>query len=387
MMRNPTSAAVMSMILLLQLAACSQRTDEVHSDAGAIADNAAAQASGDEKVVNVYNWVDYIDPALLEQFTAETGIKVNYDVYDSNEMLETKLMAGSSGYDVVVPSASFIERQIKAGVFRKLDRARIPNWSNLDPDVMQQLARHDPGNEHAVIYMWGTDGIGFNEDKVKAVMPDAPVDSWALIFDPQIASRFSQCGISVLDGPTDLVPLVLAYLGLDPLSESKADLDRAEATLMSIRPYIRMIDSTLYTDALAHGEICIALGWNGNILQARDRAAETGQSHVIKYSIPREGTIIWFDTLAIPNDAPHPDNAHAFIDFLQRPGVAAANSNFINYANGNAASYALIDEAVRTDPGIYPTAEITAKLFPDLAESEEYSRLLNRSWTRFVTGQ
>ena len=365
------------MCALLVAVGCSKNAEE-----GAVV---VAATDTDDKVVNVYNWADYIEPSLIEKFTAETGIKVNYDVYDSNELLETKLMAGSTGYDVVVPTASFIERQIKAGIFRKLDRALIPNWSNLDPDILQRLSQHDPGNAHAVNYMWGTDGIGYNEDKVRAIMPDAPVDSWRLVFDPKIASKFKDCGISVLDSPSDIVPVVLHYLGRDPNSESDQDLARAEATLMAIRPYFRMIHSSNYIDALANGEICIAVGWSGDVLQARDRAAEAGQGHVIKYSIPKEGTIIWFDTMAVPNDAPHPENAFAFINFMQRPEIAAANSNFINYANGNSASFMLVDEGVRNDPAIYPPAEVKAKLFPDLADSEDFSRRLNRSWTRFVT--
>jgi len=361
---------------LTLLAGCSKKSEDT-----------ATEGKAPEKVVNIYNWANYIEPSLLEKFTAETGIKVVYDVYDSNEMLESKLMAGNAGYDVVVPTASFLERQVGAGVFREVDRAQIPNWRYLDPEILQRLALHDPGNKHAVDYMWGTTGIGYDEGKVKAAMPDAPVDSWRLILDPKVAAKFKDCGISVLDGPTDVLPGVLAYLGLDPTSESPQDLARAEETLMAVRPYIRMIHSSNYIDALANGEICIALGWSGDVLQARDRAAEAGLKHVIKYFVPKEGTIIWFDVLAIPKDAPHPENAHAFINFLQKPEVAATNSNFINYANGNAGSFELIDEAVRNDPAIYPPPEIRSKLFPDLAESEEFSRLLNRSWTRFVTGK
>ena len=364
-------------VALIVIAGCGRKAGE-----GA---PSGAAPEADEKVVNVYNWADYIEPSLLEKFTAETGIKVNYDVYDGNEVLETKLMAGNTGYDVVVPSASFVERQIKAGVFLKLDRAQIPNWSNLDTDILQRLAQHDPGNQYVIDYMWGTDGIGYNEGKVKAIMPDAPVDSWRLVFDPAIAAKFKDCGISVLDGPTDIVPVVLAYLGKDPTSESATDLAAAEHTLMAVRPYIRMIHSSSYKEALATGEICIAVGWSGDIFQAQTQAAEAGQDDVIKYSIPKEGTIIWFDTLAIPKDAPHPGNAHVFINFLQRPDVAAANSNYLSYANGNSASFALLDEGVRSNPSIYPPADVKAKLFPDVAESEEYSRLLNRSWTRFVT--
>ncbi len=356
------------------------------ADSGA-APAAASPASTEEKVVNVYNWSDYIDPKTLEQFTAETGIKVNYDVFDANEVLETKLLAGNTGYDVVVPSASFMERQIKAGVFQKLDRAKITNWDKLDTEVLQRVALHDPGNEHAVNFMWGTTGIGYNEGKVKAIDPNAPVDSFRLVFDPAIAAKFKDCGISVLDAPSEITGVALAYLGKDPNSQSEADLKLAEDLLMKVRPYIRMIHSSTYIDSLANGEICIAVGWSGDVLQARDRAAEAGQGNVIKYNVPKEGTIIWFDMFAIPADAPHPTNAHLFIDFMNRPEIAAANSNFINYANGNSASFPLINEAVRNDPGIYPPAEVKAKLFPDLAESAEFTRLLNRTWTRFTTGK
>jgi len=347
----------------------------------------APVAAGEEQVVNVYNWSDYIDPAMLEKFTAETGIKVNYDVFDSNEVLETKLLAGNTGYDVVVPSASFMERQIKAGVFQKLDRSKLPNWSNLDPEILQRVALHDPGNEHSVNHMWGTDGVGYNEAKIKAAMPNAPLDSWDMIFNPKVVSKFKDCGVSVLDAPTELTAVILAYLGKDPNSQDPADLKLVEDKLMSIRPYIRMIHSSQYIDALANGEICLALGWSGDVLQARDRADEAGQGNVIKYFVPKEGTIIWFDMYAIPADAPHPDNAHAFINFMMKPEVAAANSNFVNYATGNAASIALVNEDVRNDPGVYPPPEVKAKLFPDLSETDEYTRLLNRTWTHFTTGK
>jgi len=380
-------AGLFGLVFATALVGCGKKEEAPPAAETAAAPAAAAPASTEEKVVNVYNWSDYIDPKTIEQFTAETGIKVNYDVFDSNEVLETKLLAGNTGYDVVVPSASFMERQIKAGVFRKLDRSRIPNWDKLDGEVLQRVALHDPGNEHAVNFMWGTTGIGFNEAKVKAIDPNAPVDSWRLIFDPAVAAKFKDCGISVLDAPSEITAVALAYLGKDPNSQSEEDLKLAEDLLMKVRPYIRMIHSSNYIDALANGEICVAIGWSGDILQARDRAAEVDQGVVIKYSVPKEGTIIWFDMFAIPADAPHPDNAHAFIDFMNRPEIAATNSNFINYANGNASSLGSISESVRNDPGIYPSAEVKAKLFPDLAESAEFTRLLNRSWTRFTTGK
>ena len=384
-MNNSIRAGLVGLLAAFALAGCGKK--EPAPATTTTGDPAATAASSEEKIVNVYNWSDYIDPATLEQFTAETGIKVNYDVFDSNEVLETKLLAGNTGYDVVVPSASFLERQIKAGVFQKLDRGKIRNWDKLDPEVLQRVALHDPGNEHSVNFMWGTTGIGYNEGKVKAIDPNAPVDSFSIVFDPKIASKFKDCGISVLDAPSEITAVALAYLGKDPNSQSEADLKLAEDLLMKVRPYIRMIHSSNYIDALANGEICIAIGWSGDVLQARDRAAEAGPDNVIKYNVPKEGTIIWFDMFAIPADAPHPDNAHAFIDFMNRPAVAATNSNFINYANGNSASFEQISEEVRNDPGIYPPAEVKSKLFPDLAESAEFTRLLNRTWTRFTTGK
>jgi putrescine transport system substrate-binding protein len=384
-------AGLLSLVIATALVGCGKKEEAP----AAAADTATAPAAGapaapvstEEKVVNVFNWSDYVDPATLEAFTAETGIKVNYDVFDSNEVLETKLLAGNTGYDVVVPSASFMERQIKAGVFMKLDRSKLSNWGNLDPEIMQRVALHDPGNEHSVNQFWGTDGIGYNEGKIKAIDPNAPVDSWNLVFDPKWAAKFKDCGISFLDAPSELSAVVLAYLGKDPNSQSEADLKAVEEVLLKVRPYVRMIHSSNYIDALANGEICVAVGWSGDVLQARDRAAEAGQGNVIKYSVPKEGTIIWFDMYAIPADAKHPDNAHSFINFMMRPEIAAKNSSFVNYASGNAASFALVDEKVRLDPGVYPPAEVKAKLFPDLAETPEYTRLLNRTWTRFTTGK
>jgi putrescine transport system substrate-binding protein len=371
---------------LILLTACTDRAREPSESAAASDRSTVVASSGDERVVHVYNWFDYIDPAVLEKFTVETGIKVVYDTYESNEVLETKLLTGNTGYDVVVPSNTYMERQIKAGALSKLDRSKLPNWKNLDPVIIERVSMNDPGNQYGVNYMWGTNGIGYNEAMVEAIMPDAPVDSWRLVFEPEYASRFKDCGIALLDSPTDVVPLVLIYLGKDPNSESDEDLKLAEKRLMSIRPYVRMIHSSAPTDALANGELCISVNWNGLVLQARDRALEAGLDHVIKYSIPKEGTISWFDMLAIPKDAPHPDTAHVFINFMQRPDIAAANSNFIRYANGNAASRELIDESVRLDPSIYPSADINSRILVDTAESEDYTRKLMRSWTRFVAG-
>ena len=343
--------------------------------------------AAEEKVLNVYNWSDYIDPGVVADFTRETGIEVNYDVFDANEVLETKLLAGNSGYDVVVPSAYFLERQVKAGVFAPLDKSKLPGLANLDPGLVASAERHDPGGEHSVVYLWGTTGIGYDADKVRAIMPDAPVDSWALVFDPAVVSKFKGCGVSVLEDPTDMVGTMLVFLGKDPNSESEADLALAEERLMAIRPYIRQISSSQFIEGLANGDLCIAIGYSGDVLQARDRAAEAGKPVDIRFSIPKEGALMWFDTLAIPADAKHPGNAHLFIDYLLRPDVAARNSNFVNYANANAASTPQVNEELRNDPGIYPDAATKARLQPNLAKSAEYSRQLNRAWTRFTTGK
>jgi len=377
-MRPVIHAASAALLAITALAGCSRQSDE--PAAGAV-------PAAEQKVLNVYNWSDYIDPTVIEAFQKETGIAVTYDVFDSNEVLETKLLTGNSGYDVVVPSAYFLERQIKAGVFRKLDPALLPNLANLDPALQARAAQHDPGNEHGVVYMWGTTGIGYDAGKLAEILPDAPVDSWSLIFDPAIIAKFKDCGVSLLDDPTDMVSTVLLWLGKDPNSQAEADLAQAEAALLAIRPYIRSIHSSQYIEDLANGEVCIAVGYSGDILQAQDRAEEAGKDADIRYSIPKEGALMWFDTLAIPADAPHPGNAHAFIDYLLRPDVAAANSNFVYYANANAAATALIDAELRDDPGIYPTPEVKERLQPNLAKSAEYTRLLNRSWTRFTTGQ
>ncbi|MFO1408402.1 MAG: polyamine ABC transporter substrate-binding protein [Steroidobacteraceae bacterium] len=377
-------AGLVGLAAMVALAGCGKK--EEAAPAGDAA-QAPAAAAAEEKVVNVYNWSDYIDPKMLEEFTKQTGIKVNYDVFDNNEVLQTKLLAGNTGYDVVVPSASFLELQIKAGVFQKLDRSLLPNWKNLDPNILERVAKHDPGNQYAVNHMWGTDAIGYNVAKVKAAAPGAPLDSWKVMFDPAWASKFKDCGISILDAPDEVVGVVLAYLGKDPNSENLDDLKLAEQTLMKIRPYVKTINSSPYIDSLANGDLCLVLGWSGDILQAKSRAEEAKQGVEIGMTVPVDGTIIWFDMYAIPADAPHPKNAHAFINFMMEPKVAAANSNFIHYANGNAASVEYLDPSVKNDPGVYPPPEVMAKLFPNLARSQEFTRELNRTWTRFMTGK
>ena len=341
----------------------------------------------EEKILNVYNWSDYIAEDTIANFEERTGIEVNYDVFDSNEVLEAKLLAGNTGYDIVVPSASFMERQIQAGVFSKLDQTALSNRGNLDPDIMTRVALHDPDNAHAVPYMWGTTGIGYNEALVGEALKDAPVDSWSLIFDPAVVSRLANCGVTLLDAPSEVFSAALVYLGKDANSEDLDDLAAAEAVLAAIRPHVRYIHSSQQINDLANGEICVAMGWSGDIMIAADRADEADNGIEISYSIPKEGTIIWFDMLAIPTDAPHPANAHLFIDYLLEPEVIAEVSNYVYYANPNSAATALVEEEIIEDPGIYPTDDVKAKLFPDLAHTSKFTRLQTRAWTRFKTGQ
>ena len=384
-MRNTIRMAALAAVTLMA-AACGKQPAAPAADSAAPAAT-ATPAAAEDKVLNVYNWSDYIDPTVLEGFTRETGIKVNYDVFDSNEVLETKLLAGSTGYDIVVPSASFLERQIKAGVFQKLDKSLLPNLKNLDPEITQRISLHDPGNEHAVNYLWGTSGVGFNVAKIKERMPDAPVDSFAMFYDPKVVSKFKDCGVTLLDAPSEIVGTVLIWLGKDANSEKPEDLAAAEKVLMAIRPYVKYVNSSKYIEDLANGEVCLSLGWSGDVLQSRDRAKEAGKGIEIKYLIPKEGAVMFFDMLAIPADAKRPKNAHLFIDYLLRPEIAAKNSVFVNYANSNAASWPLVSESVRNDRGVYPSEEVKPKLVPDLAETPQFTRQLTRTWTRFKTGK
>ena len=366
------------------LSACGKEP-EVAAPPPAVAKSAVATDT--EKVLNVYNWSDYIDPDTVRNFEAKYGIKVNYDVFDSNEVVETKLLAGNTGYDLVMPSAQFMERQIKAGVFQKLDKSVLKNVGNMDPAIMRRVALHDPNNEHAIPYMWGTDGIGYNVDKVRKIMPDAPLDSWALVLDPKYAAKFKDCGISILDAASDIRSIVLIYLGKDPNSQDAGDLKRVEEQLMKIRPYVRKVNSSQYIEDLANGDLCLAVGYSGDVLQARDRAREAGKGVQVAYALPKEGSIMWFDMMVIPADAKHPKNAHLFIDYLMQPEVAAANSNAVHYPNGNLASEQFIKPEVKNDPSVFPGAEVKAKLSPELAVGDDYNRLLTRTWTRFQTGR
>jgi putrescine transport system substrate-binding protein len=354
---------------------------------GKSAGDSAANPGGGAKVLNLYIWSDYLAADTLANFEKQYGIKVHPAYYDTNETLETKLLAGSSGFDIVVPSASYFERQIKAGAYLALDKSKLPNLQNMDPQLMARVASNDPGNAHGVIYLWGSNGIGYNEKMVKALMPDAPLDSWRLVFDPAVAAKVAKCGISLLDSPAEMLRAVYSYMGKDPNSKSADDLAQAEAVLLKIRPYIRNFSSSEYIEALANGDLCISVAYNGDVMQARDRAREANKGIDIKYTVPREGSILWFDMLAIPKDAPDPDSAYAFMNYMMTPQVIADVSNFKRYANANLASQPLVLPAVKDDPGIYPTPEQREKLALQLADSPEQTRAITRVWQKFKTGQ
>jgi putrescine transport system substrate-binding protein len=348
---------------------------------------AAAQTKG-KRVVNIYNWSDYIAPTVVEDFSKESGIKVRYDTFDSNDTLETKLLAGKSGYDVVVPTAYFLERQIKAGVFQKLDKARLPNLANLWPEISQRLAMYDPGNQYAVNYMWGTTGIGYNARKAREVLgPNGTLDSWDIVFKPENLAKFKDCGVHLLDSSDDILAAALHYLGLDPNSSNEADLQKAADLVTKIRPYVRKFHSSEYLNSLASGEICLVVGFSGDIKQSQKRAVEAKNGVEIAYVIPKEGAQLWFDNLAIPRDAKNVAEANEFINYLQRPEVAAKNTNFISYANGNLASQKFIDKAILDDKSIYPDEATMRKLYTISAHDPKTQRLINRLWTRIKTGK
>ncbi|KQY48839.1 MULTISPECIES: polyamine ABC transporter substrate-binding protein [Rhizobium/Agrobacterium group] len=355
--------------------------------AALILSGSATIATAQERVVNIYNWSDYIDASILEDFTKETGIKVVYDVFDSNEILETKLLAGGTGYDVVVPTATFLQRQIAAGVFQKLDKSKLPNLSNMWDEITTRVATYDPGNEYAIDYMWGTTGLGYNVEKVKQILGTDEKPTWDVLFKPELAAKFKDCGIQVLDSPTDVVPSVLLYLGLNPDSHAPEDLAKAEELLLKIRPNIRKFHSSEYINALANGDICLALGYSGDIFQARDRAAEAKAGVTVDYSIPSTGAQMWFDVMAIPADAPHVAEAHEFLNYIMKPEVIAKASDVVFYANGNKASQQFVSKDVMGDTAIYPPEDVMKKLFTTTPFDAREQRVLTRMWTKVVTGQ
>ncbi|MEL6197146.1 MAG: polyamine ABC transporter substrate-binding protein [Pseudomonadota bacterium] len=347
---------------------------------------AATPVLAQDKVVNVYNWSDYIDEEILAEFEAETGIKVVYDVFDSNEVLETKLLAGGSGYDLVVPTGDFLQRQIQAGVFQELDKSKLPNLENMWEQIEARTANFDPGNAYSINYMWGTTGIGYNVDAVKERLGTDVIDSWSVIFDPEQIAKFKDCGIHILDSPTELIPAALNYLGKDPDSFDQGEIEEAAALLEQIRPNVQQFHSSSYINELANGNICLAVGWSGDVLQARDRAAEADNGVLVEYAIPKEGALMWFDQMAIPTDAPNVENAHAFLDYLMRAEVIAKASNYVYYANGNEASKPLLNEDVIGDPAIYPSDETVENLYTVSPYPPRTQRVVTRAWTRIKTG-
>ena len=344
-------------------------------------------AEAQERTVNVYNWSDYIDELIISDFTKETGIKVVYDVFDSNEILETKLLAGGSGYDIVVPTHNFLARQIEAGVFQKLDKSKLPNLSNMWDMISERTAKYDPGNEYSINYMWGTVGLGYNKKKVKEALGLDAITSWDVFFKPENLEKLAGCGVYVLDSPSDIVSTTLKYLGLDPESKSQEDLAKVEATLVAVRPYIRKFHSSEYINALANGDICLAVGWSGDVFQARDRAAEAGQGVEVDYVVPSEGAEMWFDQMAIPADAQHVAEAHEFLNYMMKPEVAAKASNFVYFANGNKAAQQFLDKEVSGNPAIYPDEATLAKMFTVAPYDPKTQRTVTRMWTKIVTGQ
>ncbi len=341
----------------------------------------------DGNVLNFYNWADYIAPDTVVSFEKLTGIKVRLSFFETNETLESKMLTGNSGFDVVVPTAPFFQRQIRSGAYLSLDKKRLPNLENLDPAIMARVALNDPGNAHGVVYMWGTYGIGYNIKKVADAFPNAPLTSWRLIFDPASAAKLAGCGINLLDAPAGVERLVLKYLGRNPNTPTPRDFADVENVLMAIRPYIRNIDSSIDTEALANADICIALTYNGSFAQARNRAKEAKNGIRLAFVIPEEGSLIWFDMLAIPRDAPHVANAYTFINYLMDPRVIANDSKFIGNANANAAATPLLDPSIAADPVIYPPPDVQQRLFVETEDSPEQSRTITRIWQKFKTGQ
>lgn len=354
--------------------------------AAAMLAGGAAHADG---TLNFYNWSDYIGEDTIPGFEKETGIKVNYDVYDSNDVLEAKMLAGNSGYDLIVPTAlPALARLIQAGAVQKLDKSKIPNLKNLDPKLMERVKSADPNLEYAAIWQWGTNGIGYNVDKVKERLgADFPLDSWDLVFKPEVAAKLADCGITMLDSPEEVIPLAMNYAGFNPNAEDAKALAAAEKTLLAVRPSVRYFHSSKYITDLANGEVCVSIGFSGDIFQAQSRAEEAKNGVNIEYMIPKEGALIWFDTMAIPAGAPNVENAYKFINFALQPKVMAGISDYVSYANAVPASLKLMDQDIVNNPSIFPPAEVQAKLFPGTLYSPRFTREMTRVWTKMRTGE
>jgi putrescine transport system substrate-binding protein len=341
-----------------------------------------------EKVLNVSNWSDYIDMEKVKEFQKEFGIKVNYDTYDGDETLEAKLMTGHAGYDVVFPSSNFFAKDIRAGLYRKLDKSVLGNMHNIDKWILDLLSKQaDPDNQYAAPYNFGTNGFTYNVDMINKRMKDAPVDSLKLIFDPEVLAKFKDCGVSFLDSPEDVIPLALAYMGKNPTSQDPNDIKAAVDMLIKVRPYIRKFDSAGYLSDLPNKDLCIAMSWSGDYATATQRAVDAHIKINLAYTIPAEGTNIWFDGMLVPKDAPHPKNAMLFINYMMRPDVAAANTNTTYYATANMAAMKLVNKDILDDPAIYPDAKVLANGYPSVVRDVEVQKIVTREWTRFKTGE
>jgi len=353
------------------------------------AENTASAANpDDDKVLNLFWWSDFLAPDTITNFEKQTGIRVTISYYDSEELLETRMLTGKSGFDVVVPAAPyFFQRQTRSGAYLALDKAKLTNLANLDPAIMSRVALADPNNAHGVVYMWGTIGIGYNKEKVALALPEVPMNSWRVIFDPASASKLAKCGVQILDSPSEIVPIVLRYLGKSPDSRSPADLDDVERLLMAIRPYIRNVDTSGYLEAIANGDVCFVVGYNGDFVQARRRAKEANNNVQIAYTLPQEGSVVYFNMLAIPRDAPHAASAHLFLNYLMKPEVIAEITNFVGYANANLAATPLVDPSIANDTTSYPMRAERERLFVQTESTPEQARAITRLWQKFKTGQ
>ncbi|MCP2050399.1 UNVERIFIED_ORG: putrescine transport system substrate-binding protein [Pseudomonas fluorescens] len=347
----------------------------------------AGAAQADDKVLHVYNWSDYIAPDTIANFEKESGIKVVYDVFDSNETLEAKLLAGKSGYDIVVPSNNFLAKQIKAGVYQELDKSKLPNYDNLNKSLLKAVSISDPDNKHAFPYMWGSIGIGYNPEKVKAALGIDKIDSWDVLLKPENIAKLKSCGVSFLDSPTEMLPVALHYLGLPTDTQKKADLKQAEDLFLKLRPSIGYFHSSKYISDLANGNICVAVGYSGDIQQAKSRAAEAGGKVKVAYDIPKEGAGSFFDMVAIPKDAENVDAAYKFMNYLLKPEVMASITNSVRFPNGNEKATALVDKDITSDPGIYPPADVQAKLYAIADLPAATQREMTRSWTKIKSGK
>ncbi|MGO9990953.1 MAG: polyamine ABC transporter substrate-binding protein [Steroidobacteraceae bacterium] len=364
-------------VFLCAMVACGRQTDR---------SNSATGGEADSKILNVYSWLDYIAPDTVADFEKETGIKVHYDMYDNNEVLETKLLTGHTNYDVVLPTGAFFERQRQAGIYRKLDKSALPNLVNADPEIMRRLAVHDPGNLYAIPYMFTTTGLGYNVDQVHARLGATRNDSWALLFDPGNAAKLKDCGIAIIDSAMDVFQSAMIYLGRDPNRLDPADVAAASDALLKIRPFVRYIDPAQYISDMANKSICLALGWSGDVEQARSRANDARTGANLAYFVPREGAVMTVDMMAIPADAPHPRNAEIWMNYLMRPEVMAGITNYIHYPNGYAGSLPFVKASIKSDEAIYPNAATRARMISPKTVPLEYSRLVTREWTRFRTG-